>query len=133
MSHSLSGPSDVTAPKIRTRITFVATLISGNGRKRPQQQRRRAFALGARSAFDLSGMGTLRWDLFGAPPEESNGPSEMVIGDLARVLRTFGLSLQRGQRAVAAGRSVDDLEPGCTTRNGDFGEHLDKLAFEKSD
>lgn len=89
----------------------MAVLASRNGKRKAKQQRRYALALGARSAFDLSGLGLFEDDLFDSHRRVAE-PSRAVAADMARVMRTFGLSVHRGERAVAAGHGVDEfLEP----------------------
>lgn len=77
---------------------------------------REAFAIGASSAFDMSGVRFLRSDL--CPPQAwTETDAEGAIGrDFARVMRTLRRSTRYVALALDAGLDVEQLRPGCTMR-----------------
>jgi len=73
-----------------------------------------AFVRGARSAFDLSGFGMLREDLFRSPAWRSADPAGAIAQDMGRVMESLGRSTRCAQRALDAGIEIEQLKPGCT-------------------
>ena len=96
------------------RRTTIRAMATSNGGTLSKPRRRLVFALGARSAFDISGLGMLRAGLFDAGDDSWADPSDAVARDMARVMHTFRRSVQCGARALADGTSIDELEPGCS-------------------
>jgi hypothetical protein len=84
--------------------------------KRTQMTRQRslAFAHGARSAVDLSGLNTLNSEVLRPRAMERLDPASAVARDLARVIDLFGRSFACARRALEEGLKIEDLEPGCT-------------------
>lgn len=91
------------------------TLVTGPGRSQPKQRRQRAFAHGARSAFDISGLASFHDEVFRPRALKPAGPAESIARDLAGVMDRFGRSAALGRRAHEAGLKIEDLEPGRTT------------------
>jgi hypothetical protein len=73
-----------------------------------------AYAVGARSAIDISGMATLHDGLCHASRWHTMDAEATIAYDLARVMARFGLSARCGRDAVVAGQDIDQLPAGCT-------------------
>ncbi|HEV7586443.1 MAG TPA: hypothetical protein VGO14_11755 [Solirubrobacteraceae bacterium] len=87
-----------------------------------------AFLVGAGSAVDISGR--LAYDLEGAArPGNGADPAAAVASDMARVMRGFGRAARCARYAVDAGRSIDDLPPGCTLNGGNGDERQRASAY----
>jgi hypothetical protein len=76
-------------------------------------ERYEAVARGARSAFDVSGLGLLRDGLFPAPAWTTLDPWRAVARDMARVIDRFGRGAACARRALLAGDDIDRLPAGC--------------------
>jgi hypothetical protein len=77
-------------------------------------QRLKAWAVGARSAFDLTGGSVASDGLFPAPAWKTLDAPGAIARDMGRVRVGFRRSLACASRAVAAGDNIDDLPVGCT-------------------
>lgn len=86
-----------------------------------RRHRYHAFAHGARSAFDLTGLRALRDEAFRPRSLKPVDPAAMIARDMTRVMYGFGRSAACARRAVEAGLKVENLKPGCTA-NEDFAE-----------
>jgi len=73
-----------------------------------------AYAVGARSAIDISGMATLRDGPFAEHRWNTMDAESTIAYGFARVLARFGLSAKCSRDAVAAGQNIDALPAGCT-------------------
>lgn len=92
----------------------MATLLAKPGRRLSQANRRLAFAHGARSAVDLSGLITVQGELFRSGLLARTEPATMIARDMARVMDQFARSAACGRKALESGINIDDLKPGCT-------------------
>jgi hypothetical protein len=101
----------------------MAASIPKNGHKARAQTRRRALAIGARSAFDISGAGTLDSDLFARTSDATDGPSPAVAADLRRVMETFGRTLAVESGAADRTRSRSNGESDARSTHGSSDEH----------
>lgn len=79
--------------------------------------RRRVFAHGASSAFDISGLKTFQDTAFRLRRLKRLDPAGTISTDMLRVMDRFGRSAACAREAVDAGIALDDLEVGCTDRN----------------
>lgn len=94
------------------------TLVAKPPPSLPKLRRRLAFAHGARSAFDMTGLSAFRDEVFRPHSLNRADPTEMIASDLRRVMDRFGRSAACARRALEAGIQIEDLEPGCTTERG---------------
>jgi hypothetical protein len=108
----------------------VETLVAKSRRRPPKQRWRLAFALGARSAFDMFGLGTFHNAVLRPGSVRRADPPEMIARDMARVVDRFGRSAACARRALEAGIKIEDLEAGCTA-NGDSPESGDLIPRHK--
>ena len=90
-------------------------LVAKPRRRLGSPERHQAFASGARSAFDLSGLGAINDKVLRPRSSTLSGPAEMIARDMARVMVRFGRSAIRARRALEAGMRVEDLKPGRTS------------------
>lgn len=72
------------------------------------------FAVGARSALDLSGTTVIYDGIFPPPRWRTVDPEGAIAGDLGRVMARFGSSAKCSSEALIAGEDVDHLPAGCT-------------------
>ena len=94
------------------------TLVARPRRSIPKQSQRLTFALGASSAFDISGLRTLHAELFRSDRLERLDPPGTIFRDMARIMDGFGRSAACAQRALQARIEIEDLDPGCTGGEG---------------
>lgn len=97
------------------------TLVTKSRLNLPKHRRRLAYVHGARSAFDMSGLGTFNDTAFRPRSLGRTDPTAMVARDMATVMDGFRRSSLCALRALRAGTRVEDLEPGCT-RSGAYHE-----------
>lgn len=97
------------------------TLVARPAHSLPRWRQRLAFAHGARSAFDMSGLSIYYDKVFRPHSGTPMDPAERIAGDMSRVMECFGRSAGCARRALEAGIEIEDLEPGCAS-NGDSSE-----------
>lgn len=68
-----------------------------------------ALAVGASSAFDITGARTLGSDLLGADRSSRTDARGRVAGDFARVMRSFGRSARLAARSPMIGKGEKRL------------------------
>jgi len=73
-----------------------------------------AYAVGARSAFDIAGTSTLCGALFSAPRRRTADADAAIANDFGLVMARFGLSAKCARNAIASGQDIDRLPVGCT-------------------
>jgi hypothetical protein len=98
------------------RIRLMETLVARSEQSNPEQSRRRAFAHGASSAFDISGLATFHDEVFRPRRPMWIDPAGMISLDMARIMDTFGRSAARARSALRAGTAIEHLDPGWTLR-----------------
>jgi hypothetical protein len=89
------------------------TLVAKPEQSIPQQRRRLAFAHGASSAFDISGLATFHDEVFRPRRLMWVDPAGMISRDMARIMDAFGRSAARARSALRAGVAIEHLDPGC--------------------
>ncbi len=113
-------PADATTTASRRRAVppgpGVTDFGSRKAAKMTPMDHRKAylFAIGARSALDITGTATRRDCLFPAALWQTMDAEAVVAYDVARTMARFGLSARCGQDAVTAGRDIDELPAGCS-------------------
>lgn len=78
--------------------------------------RQDAFAIGASSAFDMSGLRFLHHDLCPAPAWTDTDAAGAIGRDFAKVMLNVRRATRCAAKALDAGADIEHLAPGCTMR-----------------